>query len=311
MRKYTITLIVLFSTLLILSGCAKDDYAIKVNGKSVARTVYEEKLNASKTYYEKLGMDFTTEDGKASLETIKTSVLENMILNELIKQDVEKNKWDLTATEVTTQIDELKTQLQAQGTDYQTYLNENGITEDEVANYYTFTVNVGKDVTVSDQEIKQYFGTHYSSYGGQDEQVKASHILVDTEAEALGIIKELNAGADFAVLAKEKSTDTDTKDAGGDLGYFPRGKMVSEFEDAAFSQKVDTWSQTPVKTQYGYHIILVVDHKMTVVPDYEKVKTKVTEDALVNAKDQKISSYYTELKQNAKIVYAEDLKPAE
>lgn len=312
MKKYTIALIMLFSTFLILNGCAKqDDYAIKVNGKSVAKTIYEEKLNASKAYYQKQGMDFTTEDGKASLETIKSSVLENMILNELIRQEVEKNKWDLSAPEVTKQIGDLKTQLQDQGTDYPTFLKEQGMTEGEVTNYYTFTYNVGKDISVTDQEIKQYFDANYSSYGGQDEQVRASHILVATEGEALSIIKELNAGADFATLAKEKSTDSGSKDSGGDLSYFTRGQMVSEFEDAAFSQKVDTWSQTPVKSKFGYHIILVVDHKEAVVPDFEKVKAKVNEDAIANAKNQKISSYYSELKQNAKIEYTEELKPAE
>ncbi|UWG97729.1 peptidylprolyl isomerase [Dehalobacter sp. DCM] len=311
MKKYTIALIIVISTFLWLSGCAsQNNYAIKVNGKSVSKTVYEEKLNASKAYYEKQGMDFTTDEGKKSLETIKSSVLENMILNELIRQEVEKNKWDRSAPEVTAQIDDLKAQLKDAGNDYETFLKEQGMTEDEVSYYYTFTYNIGKDVAVSDEEIKQYFDTHYSSYGGQDEQVRASHILVATEAEAVQIIKDLNAGADFAALAKEKSSDGSAAD-GGDLGYFNRGDMVAEFENEAFSLNVDTWSQTPVKTRFGYHVILVVDHKEPVVPDFEKVKTKVAEDALANAQNLKIQSYYSDLKQNADVVYAEDLKPAE
>ncbi len=89
------------------------------------------------------------------------------------------------------------------------------------------------------------------------EQVHARHILVATEDEAKKIREDLVGGADFATLAKEKSTDS-TKDKGGDLGWFGRGVMVPEFENAAFSLKVGEISQ-PIKTQFGYHIIQVLD----------------------------------------------------
>jgi parvulin-like peptidyl-prolyl isomerase len=90
-----------------------------------------------------------------------------------------------------------------------------------------------------------------------EEMVHARHILVATEAEATDIRNQLEHGADFATLAKAKSTDTGTKDKGGDLGWFPRGVMVPEFDQAAFSLKVGEISQ-PIKSQYGYHIIQVL-----------------------------------------------------
>jgi peptidyl-prolyl cis-trans isomerase C len=309
MKKVTTIIIMLLALLLMLIGCAKQEFAVKVNKQSIPMTTYEEKLNASKTYYEKQGMDFSTDQGKSSLESIKSSVLENIIMTELIRQEVKKNKWDTTNPKVTKKIDELKSQLTNQ--DYASFLEEQAMTEEEVTNFYAFSYFVGKDVTVSDQEVQQYFESHYSDYGGQDEQVKASHVLVATEEEANKVIQEYNAGKDFSELAKEYSTDTVSKDSGGNLDYFSRGEMVTEFEDAAFSQKVGTISETPVKTKFGYHVILVEDHKEAVVPDFEKVKASVQEDALENAKNLKVSSYYSELRQAAQIEYAEDLKPAD
>lgn len=92
------------------------------------------------------------------------------------------------------------------------------------------------------------------------EQVHAAHILVATEDAAKVIEQELADGADFAELAEEKSADTGTAPNGGDLGWFPRGMMVKEFEDVAFSLSPGEISQ-PVQTQFGWHIIKVIDHE--------------------------------------------------
>jgi len=90
------------------------------------------------------------------------------------------------------------------------------------------------------------------------EQIHARHILVDTEAKAKEVLEKLKAGASFEDLAKAESTDTQTKDKGGDLGWFPRGVMVPEFDDVAFSLPLNQYSD-PVKTTYGYHIIQVLE----------------------------------------------------
>jgi peptidyl-prolyl cis-trans isomerase C len=106
------------------------------------------------------------------------------------------------------------------------------------------------------------------------EEVKASHILVKTEDEAKAIIKELDAGKDFATLAKEKSTDPN-KDGGGDLGYFTKDRMVPEFSEAAFALEKGKYTQTPVKTQFGYHVIRLDDRRTQPAPTLEQVEPQV------------------------------------
>ena len=103
------------------------------------------------------------------------------------------------------------------------------------------------------------------------QQVKARHILVKTEDEAKDIIKELDGGADFAELAKEKSTGPSGAQ-GGDLGYFGQGQMVPAFEAAAFALEKGKYSEEPVKSDFGWHVILVEDKRDAPKPTLESVK---------------------------------------
>lgn len=104
------------------------------------------------------------------------------------------------------------------------------------------------------------------------EQVNARHILVNTEAEALEIITQLNGGADFATLAAQRSIDTGTGAQGGDLGWFAEGEMIQEFEDAAFAIEPGQVGQVPVPTQFGWHVIKVEERRRQPPPDYEENK---------------------------------------
>lgn len=311
MKRITIILAaVLFSVLIALSGCSSKDengYAVRVNDQDIPMETYQGKLDAVKAYLQQQGLDFESEQGKQTLESVKHDVLEGLISTELIKQEIEKTGWNMDDPAVTQQIEDLKAQIPNQ--DYQGWLKEQDMTEEEVLYYFTFTHFVSKDVTVTDEEVKQYFDIYYANYGGQEEQVKARHILLETEEEANSVIEELNAGADFAELAKEKSIEGAAESTGGDLGYFSRGRMVPEFEQAAFSQEVNEISAEPVKSQFGYHVILVEDHKPGVKPSFDTAKELVEKDTLEYAKQQKVQSYYSALRQEARVEYAEGIEP--
>ncbi|MCF6320903.1 MAG: peptidylprolyl isomerase [Rhizobiaceae bacterium] len=112
-----------------------------------------------------------------------------------------------------------------------------------------------------------------------EKQVDARHILVKTEDEAKAIIAELDAGGDFAKLAKEKSTGPSGAN-GGTLGYFGKGQMVPEFEVAAFALEKGSYTKTPVKTQFGYHIILKQDERDVEPPKFEDSKNQIRQALL-------------------------------
>ena len=109
------------------------------------------------------------------------------------------------------------------------------------------------------------------------EEIKASHILIDTESEAIDVINMLNDGDDFAELAKNKSTGP-SGPSGGDLGWFKRGQMVPPFEKAAFSLNKNEITQRPVQTQFGWHVIKIFDKRIPEAPSYESMKSKLIQD---------------------------------
>jgi foldase protein PrsA len=110
-------------------------------------------------------------------------------------------------------------------------------------------------VTVTDAEAKAYYDANPAQFKDQ-EKVRVSHILVPTEEEAKAIQAQIIAGADFATLAKQKSTESASKANGGDLGYIQKGVMVPEFEAVAFSMNPGDPPQV-VKTQFGWHVVIV------------------------------------------------------
>lgn len=129
-----------------------------------------------------------------------------------------------------------------------------------------------------------------------EEEVHARHILVATEDEAKAVVDELKKGADFAELAKKKSTEPGAAESGGDLGFFTKDQMVPEFADAAFKLEKGKVSD-PVKTQFGWHVIKSEDKRKKPVPTFEQVKDQL--QTFVVRKAQ--SDLVTKLRTSAKI----------
>ncbi|TWF50375.1 peptidylprolyl isomerase [Neorhizobium alkalisoli] len=125
----------------------------------------------------------------------------------------------------------------------------------------------------TEAEVKARYDKEIAAIPKQQE-VKAAHILVKTEDEAKAIIAKLDKGEDFAKLAKENSQDSN-KDDGGDLGWFGPGRMVPEFEEAAFALDKGQYTKTPVKTQFGFHVIKVEDKRDAAPPAFDQVQDQV------------------------------------
>ena len=126
---------------------------------------------------------------------------------------------------------------------------------------------------VTNDDVKARYDKEVAALPPQEE-VHARHILVKTEDEAKAVIAALDGGKDFADLAKEKSSDP-SKSEGGDLGYFKKGQMVPEFEAAAFALEKGQYTKTPVKSQFGFHVIKVEDKRTAAPPPLEQVNTQV------------------------------------
>jgi peptidyl-prolyl cis-trans isomerase C len=120
------------------------------------------------------------------------------------------------------------------------------------------------------------------------EEVHASHILLGTEAEAKSVIAELDKGADFAALAKKYSKDPGAE-SGGDLGYFGHDDMVKEFADAAFALPKGQYSKTPVKTEFGWHVIKVEDRRTGKPPSFEEAREQLSRDLAHEIIDAKLN----------------------
>jgi len=160
-----------------------------------------------------------------------------------------------------------------------------------------------KDAETEDR-LKARYDTFAKDKAGREE-VHARHILVKTEAEAKSVIGELEKGADFAELAKKYSTDPGGS-SGGDLGYFGHDDMVKEFADAAFALPAGQYTKTPVKTQFGWHVILVEDHRVSTPPSFDEARQEVTQLVAHDAVDTKLK----ELRAAAKVeTYGLDGKP--
>jgi len=130
-----------------------------------------------------------------------------------------------------------------------------------------------------------------------EEEVHARHILVSTEDEAKALIAEIKKGAAFDKLAKEKSTDKASGAEGGDLGWFKKSDMVKEFADAAFNLKKDELTETPVKTQFGYHVIKVEDRRKAPPPAFEEMADQLKEEMAREA----VTAQLDQLRSGAKI----------
>lgn len=269
MKKKILLICTLLICITLITGCGK---AKLKNGEEVAFTVNNKDVTAD-TLYKNLKEKYGT--------AIMIDEIDKAILDVVYKDDADIEK------RASNQIETLKMQYADKWNDTLKsagYDNENQLKEEFILNFQRSKAieDYVKD-SIKDDEIKKYY--EESTVG----DISAKHILIsiksddnkeglsdaDAKAKAEELIKKLNEGADFSTLAKENSTDTGSAENGGDLGYFNKGDMVEEFENAAFKLKVNEYTKEPVKTTYGYHIILKTGEKDK--PKLDAVKDNIIE----------------------------------
>jgi peptidyl-prolyl cis-trans isomerase C len=152
-----------------------------------------------------------------------------------------------------------------------------------------------KSIQPSDADLKTEYDTAVAAM--DKTEYKARHILVATKEEGQQIIKKLKGGAKFEDLAKAQSTDTGSKNNGGDLGWFTTSRMVKPFADAVVSLKKGEVTPEPVQTQFGWHVIQLEDTREKTPPPFDQVKPQLTNQVV----RKKLQAYVEELKKNAKI----------
>lgn len=228
--------------------------------------------------------------------------LESLIAERIVNLEAQKQKIAVTDQEIQAELQKYYNDYGGQDAFLQA-LTSSGFTLDDVKKDIALSLKIRKllepRVAISDDELKAYFSENKASFA-QEKQVKVSHILLDTQEKANEIKKRLANGEDFAKLAQENSTDTATRDGGGVLGFIRKGEMVKEFDSAAFSLKVEQISD-PVKTEFGYHIIKVLEIKEAQEASFDQSKQQVYEAVLEQKIETEYNTWLEEMQQQYKI----------
>ena len=294
-KKLLLTIATISTISLLVTGCGK---GIEVkNGSKVAVSINKNKFTATE-YYNKI---------KESNISTLIDMLDHSLLDEKYKTD------DKEKEEINKQIEQIKNYYGSDENTYKAILKQYFGTdsEDELKEKLSLeykrnlAVNDYVKKNIKDDEIKKYYNDNI--FG----EVKASHILISpdvdskasdeekTKAEekaketAEKVIKELNSGKKYKTLAKKYSTDEATATNGGDLGYFDLDEMTKEFSDAVKELKKNEYTKEPIKTEYGYHIILKTDEKKK--PALKSVKSKIIEKITEENLDSNKALYYEAL----------------
>lgn len=281
-----------------------------VNGEYIYQDAFDRYLDRQlANYLRSYGTDFSDPANHDQLLTIKQRILQTMVSNQILLQASLENGIFISEEEIATEMKNIKANYPNEEAFFEV-LKQVKYTIGDLKNdvilqnsFDKLADHFGKDETISEEEAKKYYQTNLNRYS-TPEQVRAKHILVETKEEIQGIFEKLTAGADFTQLAKEKSSCPSSQ-KGGDLGYFARGQMVAEFEYVAFNQEIDVIGQ-PIQTEFGWHIVKVVDKKAAVIKEFTDVQDEIFKTLLLKKKSDLVVSYLRDKLEKSNVQYYAD-----
>ena len=289
-----------------IGGCAKSTEGLvaEVDGDGITQEEFDSDYEVFKRIYEKqLGEDALSQvgpEGTTLGETLKTNIIEKLIMEKLVANETKNMNIVVTDEEVNNQLEQYIDIMEGQEK-FEEFLKTNEITQEFFKENLRKELLVNKhresfiqDATITDKDAKEYYEANKEDLV----IVKASHILVASEEEGKKVLERLKAGEEFAALALTESMDTVSAAQGGSLGYFTKGNMITEFEDVAFSLAPGETSEL-IQTEVGYHIIYLEDRKDT----FEDLKVEI-----INVlKEEKYLDKIQELRDKSKVkIYNEE-----
>ena len=314
--KYITFTMLLGLIILLPMGCGDGDVVAEVNGEKISRAQLDTKIGELEMGLQSQGFDLEELSEEQAEEVSKN--LQKEALNQLIDEAIlmqQAEKMGVKADEKQAQ-EELKQFKEGLGEEtYKQLLEEQGLTEKDLLEHQKLKLSydalfkkVTEDVTIDDHEVKSHFDENREDL----EQLKVAHILISVEPDsseeeiesanqkAKELIEQLNNGSDFGELAKEHSDDTQSANNDGSLEvYFSRQDpfFVAEFTEGAFQLDKGQFSPEPVRSDYGFHIIKVLDKK----DSYEELKEPLEERLLAARKNEVFNDFFTEAKEKSKI----------
>lgn len=324
LKKFIATIAVLTIAVSAM-GCKMIEKTPEAVQKTVLATVGDEKITKGDLDKEiepqlkqQYGEDYESNDQiKEQVKQAKQKGLDSLVTQKILLQKASELNLTPSDDEINTKIDETISQYKAQYSQegqFESLLEQNGFTEDEFREFLKKQIimsavqeDILKDVTATDEDAQTYYDENKDTKYTVGAGATASHILVADEETAKKLKAQLDAGADFAQLAKENSTDTGTKDNGGSLGFvaYNSTQLVTEFMDGFKNLKEGEVSE-PVKTQYGYHLIKATGLKDSEVTPFDQVKDEIKSTLLQQKQSETFNSKIEEWKTDLKVKTYED-----
>jgi foldase protein PrsA len=275
----------LCTSLAACSGGGSGGNVAAVNGQAITRADFDHKLESSPA---------------------AKQVLNQLVQQSLIDQYARDKKIDVSQADIDKK--ETETKAKFPPGQFEQIVKNQGLTEQDVQQILRQQLILEKAVApqvhVSDADVKAYFDKNHAVFD-KPAQVKARHILVADQAKANEVLAKLKAGGSWDALAKQYSTDPASKDKGGELGYFGRGQMVPQFQDAAFGAKVGQ-IVGPIKSPFGYHIIQVEDKKPAVKATLASTSDQIKQQLTQQQEQQQYPVFLQQLRGAAKIEVYDD-----